>query len=94
MALKHSWHIQAQIDFNDTLAYIFREFGETSAEKFFTCERPLSSIAMMAQHYMLSLFGITEVLKNSSKGEKLGVRSEPAGNRTLIEGTGILYSIH
>ena len=35
MALKHSWHIQAQTDFNDTLAYIFREFGEKSAEKYF-----------------------------------------------------------
>lgn len=36
MALKHSWHINAQIDFNDTLAYIFREFGEKSAENFFS----------------------------------------------------------
>ncbi|MBO6025883.1 MAG: type II toxin-antitoxin system RelE/ParE family toxin [Bacteroidales bacterium] len=34
MALKHKWHNNAQIDFDDTLAYIFREFGEKSAENF------------------------------------------------------------
>ena len=36
MALKHEWHLQAQDDFDKTLAYIFNEFGEKAAEKFYT----------------------------------------------------------
>ncbi len=33
MALKHQWHSQARIELDETLAYVFREFGEKSAEK-------------------------------------------------------------
>lgn len=33
MALSHHWHSQAEIELNETLAYVFREFGEKSAEK-------------------------------------------------------------
>ena len=33
MALKHQWHNQAQIELDETLAYVFREFGEGTAEK-------------------------------------------------------------
>lgn len=36
MVLKHHWHSKAQTDFNDTLAYVFREFGERSVEKVFS----------------------------------------------------------
>ena len=33
MALKHQWHSRAEIELNETLAYVFHEFGEKSAEK-------------------------------------------------------------
>ena len=33
MALRHQWHSQAETELTDTLAYVFREFGEKSAEK-------------------------------------------------------------
>lgn len=33
MALKHQWHSCAEIELNETLAYVFHEFGEKSAEK-------------------------------------------------------------
>lgn len=33
MALRHRWHSRAEIELNETLAYVFREFGERSAEK-------------------------------------------------------------
>ena len=28
MALKHQWHSRARIELDETLAYVFREFGE------------------------------------------------------------------
>lgn len=33
MALRHRWHSRAQMELEETLAYVFREFGERSAEK-------------------------------------------------------------
>ena len=33
MALRHQWHNQAQMELDESLAYVFREFGERSAEK-------------------------------------------------------------
>lgn len=33
MALRHQWHSKAQEEPDETLAYLFREFGETTAEK-------------------------------------------------------------
>ena len=33
MALRHRWHSQARMELDETLAYVFREFGEKSAEK-------------------------------------------------------------
>ena len=33
MALRHRWHSRAETELNETLAYVFREFGERSAEK-------------------------------------------------------------
>lgn len=33
MALRHQWHNQAQMELDETLAYVFREFGARSAEK-------------------------------------------------------------
>ena len=33
MALRHQWHSQAQMELDETLAYVFREFGEKTAEK-------------------------------------------------------------
>ena len=33
MALKHRWHSQARMELDETLAYVFREFGERTAEK-------------------------------------------------------------
>ena len=33
MALRHQWHNQAQIELEETLFYVFREFGERSFEK-------------------------------------------------------------
>ena len=33
MAFKHQWHSRARIELDETLAYVFREFGEKSAEK-------------------------------------------------------------
>lgn len=35
MALRHLWHSQARMELNETLAYVFREFGAKSAEKVF-----------------------------------------------------------
>lgn len=32
MALKHQWHDQARIELDETMAYVFREFGERTAE--------------------------------------------------------------
>lgn len=33
MALRHQWHSQAQMELDETLAYVFQEFGEKTAEK-------------------------------------------------------------
>ena len=33
MALRHQWLSSAENELNETLAYVFREFGERSAEK-------------------------------------------------------------
>ena len=33
MALRHQWHSQAQMELEETLFYVFREFGEKSFEK-------------------------------------------------------------
>ena len=33
MALRHRWHSRAETEFDETLAYVFREFGERPAEK-------------------------------------------------------------
>ena len=33
MALKHRWHSRAETELNETLSYVFSEFGEKSAEK-------------------------------------------------------------
>lgn len=33
MALRHQWHSQARMELDETLAYVFREFGEKTAEK-------------------------------------------------------------
>ena len=33
MALRHRWFSQAEAEFTETLAYLFCEFGERSAEK-------------------------------------------------------------
>lgn len=33
MALRHRWHSRAETELNETLAYVFSEFGERSAEK-------------------------------------------------------------
>ena len=33
MALRHRWLSSAENELNETLAYVFREFGERSAEK-------------------------------------------------------------
>ena len=33
MALRHQWHSQAQTELEETLSYVFREFGEKSFEK-------------------------------------------------------------
>ena len=33
MALNHQWHNQARLELDETLAYVFREFGEGTAEK-------------------------------------------------------------
>lgn len=35
MVLKHQWHNQAQLELDETLAYVFREFGEGTAEKLY-----------------------------------------------------------
>lgn len=35
MALKQRWHSRARMELDDTLDYVFREFGEKSAEKVF-----------------------------------------------------------
>lgn len=32
MALKHQWHDQARIELNETLAYVFHEFGEKTEQ--------------------------------------------------------------
>lgn len=36
MALKHRWHNKAKKDFDDTLAFVFQEFGYDSASKLFS----------------------------------------------------------
>ena len=33
MALRHQWHSRAEMELNETLAYVFHEFGERSAAK-------------------------------------------------------------
>lgn len=33
MALRHQWHNRAESELDETLAYVFREFGERAAEK-------------------------------------------------------------
>lgn len=33
MALRHQWLSQAETELNETLSYVFREFGKRSAEK-------------------------------------------------------------
>ncbi len=33
MVLRHQWHSQAEIELGETLDYVFREFGERTAEK-------------------------------------------------------------
>ncbi len=33
MALRQRWHSQAQMELDETLSYVFREFGERTAEK-------------------------------------------------------------
>ena len=30
MALRHQWHSEAEAELNETLAYVFREFGDRS----------------------------------------------------------------
>lgn len=74
MALKHQWHNQARIELDETLSYVFCEFGEKSAEKLFAevenrvtqlCHFPDSGVRYRDLYYMGKEVRILHMRKSS-----------------------------
>ena len=74
MALKHKWLDEAQAELNETVDYVFREFGERAAEGVYAeskdCVQRLTQFPEMGMRYKDLLFKGNEVrifrMRNSS----------------------------
>ena len=65
MALRHKWHEEAQAELNETVDYVFREFGERAAEGVYAeakdCAQRLTQFPEMGMPYKDLLFKGNEV---------------------------------